>query len=186
VGNVNRVKGHRYLLEALDAVNARGRELQAIVVGAVVEEPLYRALSAYVADRGLSGRVRFVGGSSQVDRYLAAATFFVLPSLSEAMPIALLEAMAAGCACITSRVGGVEEVVRHESNGLVVPPGDVPSLAAAMIALVDDPEKRRGFGLRASEAVVTAFSPAAIARKQAAVYDNVLRGVSRAASGSRT
>jgi glycosyltransferase involved in cell wall biosynthesis len=89
---------------------------------------------------------------------LAGATVFVLPSYVEGMPMALLEAMSWGLPVIATPVGGVPEIVTHEVNGLLVPPGDVEALAAAIVRLMSDPQLRERLGRAARDTVAARFS----------------------------
>ncbi|GAA1084004.1 glycosyltransferase family 4 protein [Tsukamurella spumae] len=86
--------------------------------------------------------VRGWAGPAERDALLAAAEVFTLPSYDEGLPMALLEAMAAGLAPLTTPVGGIPEAVTDGVDGLLVPPGDVPALAAALTRLVEDPALR--------------------------------------------
>lgn len=106
---------------------------------------------------GLSGRVRFLGYRRDVPAVLATGDAFVLASLSENLPLALLEAMGSGLACIASRVGGVEEIVRP-GEGLLVPPGDTEALAGAMTRLATEPDLAPALGAAAADRVREAFS----------------------------
>jgi glycosyltransferase involved in cell wall biosynthesis len=109
---------------------------------------------------GLSDRVKFTGWL-QAERKratLTAATVFVLPSYVEGMPMALLEAMSLGLPVIATPVGGVPEIVTHELDGLLVPPGDVDALAAAITRLTSEPELRERLGRAARETVAKRFS----------------------------
>ncbi|MEC4613838.1 glycosyltransferase family 4 protein [Tsukamurella tyrosinosolvens] len=78
------------------------------------------------------------------DALLAASQVFALPSYDEGLPMALLEAMAAGLAPLTTPVGAIPDAITDGDDGLLVPPGDVPALSAALARLVEDPELRKG------------------------------------------
>jgi glycosyltransferase involved in cell wall biosynthesis len=108
-----------------------------------------------------------------VESYLAASTIFVLPSVREAMPISLLEAMAAGRPCIASRVGGVPEVLRDGTNGLIVPPADAPALANAILRLLPDGDLRDSLGLQATRDVSTPYDKKNLARRWADIYRSI-------------
>ena len=89
---------------------------------------------------GLGDRVRFVERASDIESFHRAADIFVLPSVREGLPNALLEAMASGSACIATRLDGVTDaVIEHERNGLLVPPDDERALASALQRLIDAP-----------------------------------------------
>jgi len=109
---------------------------------------------------GLGRRVKFTGWL-QAERKratLAAATIFVLPSFVEGMPMALLEAMSFGLPVIATPVGGVPEIITHERDGLLVPPGDIAALAAAIARLTREPQLRARLGRAARETVARRFS----------------------------
>ena len=109
---------------------------------------------------GLGGRVEFTGWleAERARATLAAATIFVLPSFVEGMPMALLEAMALGLPVIATPVGGVPEIVTHQVDGLLVPPGDVDALAAAIARLMSEPALRERLGRAARETAAQRFS----------------------------
>jgi len=113
-----------------------------------------------IAQLRLGGRVELTGWL-QAERKratLAGATIFVLPSYVEGMPMALLEAMSFGLPVIATPVGGVPEIVTHERDGLLVPPGDIDALAAAIARLASEPELRERLGRAARETVAKRFS----------------------------
>jgi len=108
----------------------------------------------------LASRVRFTGWlrGERKQTTLAGAAMFVLPSFVEGMPMALLEAMSFGLPVIATPVGGVPEIVTHEHDGLLVPPGDVGALAAAIARLTNDPQLRQRLGRAARDTVARRFS----------------------------
>jgi glycosyltransferase involved in cell wall biosynthesis len=136
-------KAQHHLLAAAKLVLAACPDVRFVLVG---EGPLRPALEAQAAALGLSERVIFAGFRPDVPDILAASEVFVLSSLWEGMPVALLEAMAAGCAAVATDVGGVGQVLRHEVTGLLVPPADPPALADALIRLCRDPATARQLG----------------------------------------
>jgi glycosyltransferase involved in cell wall biosynthesis len=85
------------------------------------------------------------------DRLLNESDVFALPSYAEGVPMSLLEAMAAGLPCVTTGVGGIPDVFTHGAEGLVVEPGDIERLTAALAHLIDDEEFRLRAGRRAHE-----------------------------------
>jgi glycosyltransferase involved in cell wall biosynthesis len=90
-------------------------------------------------------------------RRLAQADLFVLPTHGEGMPIAILEAMAAGLPIVATDVAGIPDMVRHEQEGLLIPPGDVSALAATIIRLLGSPDLRETMGRRGTERVAKEY-----------------------------
>lgn len=171
VGNLVDVKGHRHLLEALSQLRAE-REVTLDVIG---DGELRADLSDLAASLGLSGVVRFLGRrpKTEIAERVRAADVFVLPSLGENMPCALLEALASGVPAVASRVGGVPEVL-DESTGVMVEPGSADALAAGVGAVA----ARLGRYDRAAtaESARSRFGNAAIGRRWSGVYAMAVAG----------
>jgi glycosyltransferase involved in cell wall biosynthesis len=87
---------------------------------------------------GVADRVRWAGYRRDVDAILPGCDLFVLPSRDDAFPTVLLEAMAAGLPAVASAVGGIPEIVTPDVTGVLVPPGDAETLAAAIVDLLHD------------------------------------------------
>ncbi|HEV8650815.1 MAG TPA: glycosyltransferase family 4 protein [Actinomycetes bacterium] len=117
---------------------------------------------------GVGAVVEFTGYRTDVPTQLARAEAFVLPSVNENLPLALMEAMGAGLACVASRVGAVPELLA-DGTGLLVPPDDVAALAAAMASLADDPGLAHTLG-KAAAAAARRFSVAACADAHQALW----------------
>ena len=162
VGRLVEKKGLAFLLEALRAVPG---DWSLDVVG---DGPLRPDLEARAA--GLP--VRFLGQATKDDlaRAYAGCDVVVAPSVPAAsgdqdgLPVALLEAMSAGCPVVASRIAGIDEAVVDGETGLLVPPGDAPALAAALIRLLGDPELRDRLGAAAS-ARADEYSVATLGRR---------------------
>jgi glycosyltransferase involved in cell wall biosynthesis len=118
------------------------------------------AMRAQARALGLGGRVDFPGwiGPRQRADLLARATVFVLPSRAEGLPMALLEAMAAGCPVIASAVGGIPDLISDGFNGLLVPPGDAEALARALERLLADPPLAYAMGRAARATIASRFT----------------------------
>jgi colanic acid/amylovoran biosynthesis glycosyltransferase len=141
-------KGHKLLFDAL-ASGKRG--LDRITLEVVGNGLLREELESYAAKRGLSSRVTFHGSLTEpeVAKQLDQADLFVLPSIveqsgdAEGIPVALMEAMAAGVPVVSSRITGIPELVRDGSTGVLVEPGDASDLADKLVAVLDDPAATR-------------------------------------------
>jgi glycosyltransferase involved in cell wall biosynthesis len=127
-----------------------------------------------VSELGLEAAVSFQAFRQDVPDILAAADIFVLPSLWEGLPIGLLEAMAMGKAVIATEVDGTKEVVRPGENGLLVEPGNVSALAAALVKLGGDPALRDMLRQRALDTIRCQFNAVDMTREIERVYSRVI------------
>lgn len=141
VGRLHEPKDFLTLARALGRL-AQG-SFKALFVG---DGPDRAAVEQELRHGGLDDAVSITGERADVPELLAGADVFVLSSLSECMPISVLEAMAAGLPVVASAVGGVPEVVVEGETGALVPPGDPEALAAALAPLIADPGLRERIG----------------------------------------
>lgn len=133
-------KGIPYLLEAARRVVSRQPRVRFAIAG---DGPLREQLEATARRLDLADRFRFLGYRSDMPRVIAALDVYVLPSLWEGLPLALLEAMAMGKPIVATSVGGNPEIVENGINGYVVPPRDVHALEHALIRICADDSFRR-------------------------------------------
>lgn len=140
LGRLGPLKGTPQLIEALAKLsNLPGWTATLAGDGAVA------ASRIRINELGLAGRVEIPGWlqSDDVDRLLSNTDVLILPSFSEGLPLAIIEAFAAGIAVVATPVNAVVDVVQHERNGLLVEPGNVDAIAAALTRLIRQPELRR-------------------------------------------
>ncbi len=132
--------------------------------------------------------VTFLGQLPAVEEVLVGADLFLLPSENESFGLAGLEALACEVPVVGARVGGIPEVVEDGVTGLLFPVGDVEAMAAGAVELLSDPERHRGFALRARQRAIERFAEEKIVARYRALYERVLAGgaepplVSRAGS----
>lgn len=153
VGRLDEQKGHRYLLEAFAKVRAT-QPVKLVLVG---EGPMRRELENLARELRIEEDCTFAGEVQDVPAWLSALDVFVLASLWEGLPNALLEAMAMGLAVVATRVDGVPEVVDHDVTGLLCEPKDSQSLVVGIQDLVLDPELRQKLGGAAKRAIKEKF-----------------------------
>lgn len=161
------MKGHGDLFDLLPDVLARVPDLVVLVAG---KGPLASGLAARAAAPPLGGSVRMLGHRENMADLLAAADFALLPSRSEGLPSALLEAYAASLPAVATAVGGVPEALDDGVEGRLVPPGDGAALRDAIRDLALDPGRRRAMGERARARVEREFTAAAATRRLEECY----------------
>ncbi len=139
VGNLRQPKGHEYLIAATPLVAQTFPTVRVAIVGRkTAYEPVLRE---QIAACGVEDQVVLTGQRRDVAELVAAADLFVLPSVLEGLPLALLEAMAAGKPVVATAVGGVPRVVDDGETGRLVEPANPAALAAAMVQLLSNPEQ---------------------------------------------
>jgi len=137
-------KGHCYLLEAIAHLDPNLRKEWGFIMAG--SGSLAGSLQQQVRQLGLEAEVLWIGHTAQIPEWLALAEVVVLPSLLEGLPLSLLEAMAAGLACLATDVGGTGEVLQTQRNGLLIPPEDVPALRKGLTQLLQDADLRECLG----------------------------------------
>jgi len=172
LGNLYPVKGHQHLIDAAALLVGRHPTLHVAISG---RGELAGALAEHARAHGLASHVHLLGLRSDVAAILAAADVFVLPSLSEGLPLALLEAMFAGRPIVASDVGEVSTALAGGDAGLLVPPGDSVALAAALDALLSDPERARSLGARAALRAAAEYDGSRMIRRYISLYEGLLR-----------
>ncbi|HVF76690.1 MAG TPA: glycosyltransferase family 4 protein [Solirubrobacteraceae bacterium] len=138
------------------------------------------SLAEEIAACGLDRRVALAGERADVPRLLAETDLFVLSSRSEALPMTVLEAMAAGLPVVASRVGGIPELVVQGETGLLVEAGDPRELAEALAVLIDDPARGRAMGADGRRRVERLYSVDRMRRRHADHYRELLASCERA------
>ena len=156
------------------------RDFPTITCLVVGDGTLRDALEQQARDRGMANRVRFLGWRSDLPRIYAATDVFVLTSLNEGTPVALIEAMASGVAGVSTDVGGVSDVISGPEFGILAPAGDIEQLASGVASLLNDPERRTAIGQAGRASVLARFGRERLESNIAALY-RVLLGSSTAA-----
>ncbi len=150
VGRLMYQKGHTLLLKALPMVLAEFPNVLTLIVG---DGPLKDDLQAETARLNISEQVKFLGFRDDVPVLMSAADMFLFPSRFEGMPNSVLEAMGYGLAVIATDVQGVDELIRNEENGIIVPVEDTAAISRAILRLAKNPEERLRLGQAAQQTI---------------------------------
>jgi glycosyltransferase involved in cell wall biosynthesis len=167
-GRLREEKGHRHLIAAMPAIVKAIPEFTLLVVGS---GSLEHELRQQAAALGMREHVVFTGFRKDIARILAAIDVFVMPSLSEGLGTAILEAGAAGLPIVATRVGGIPDIVEDGETGLLVPAGEPGALAEAVIRMARDPDLAARCGAAAAEHVRAKFSEERLVERTEALYE---------------
>lgn len=180
VGRLYPVKGGEQAIRAFAAVVQGLPQARLIVAG---DGPERRRLEEIAVSLGVGQTVQFLGYREDVHSIMAAIDALAIPSLTESLPRAALEAMAAGKPVVATRVGGIPEVVEDGVTGLLAEPGDTAGLARSLVRLLSDGTLARRMGDRGREKVEKIFSASASVARYEQLYRLVLDGRKSGAFG---
>jgi mannosyltransferase len=183
-GRVRLQKGTDVFVAAMCRLLPKYPDFTAVVVGPADQRAFVRELQDRVEAAGLARRVRFLGELpiDEVPLWYQRVTIYAFTSRNEGFGLTLLEAMAAGTALVAARAGAAEKVIADGDSGILVPPGDVEALVAALEPLMRDPQRAAAMGLRARARAIAEFGIDVEAEKIAGVYLKARDTLSRAGS----
>lgn len=171
VGNLYPVKGHQYLIEGIPSVLAKCPNTSFVFAG---RGQLETELKAHVDRLGVGGKVFFLGLRQDIPRILAMLDVFVLPSLSEGLSMAILEAMIAGKPVVATQVGGNPELILDGETGFLVPSRDSQALAARLVTLLTDKQQAALFAERGKRRAEGQFSLRTMVSSYQSLYEECL------------
>ncbi len=167
VGRISAEKGHVHLLNTTaELINRHPQTFFLIVGDGELRQQLEKEWGG--------SRVIFTGYRSDLPQLYSCMDIFALPSLTEGLPLVLLEAMAAGLPVVASRVGSVPDLVVDGDSGLLVEPADDTALHRSLLHLLNDPETRKTMGANARGRVMAGYSAATMAAGYQALYSAAL------------
>ncbi len=168
------VKGHSTLLEALKFI-PNGH---LVLAGKPLDPDYTQLLKKIISESGLNSRVHFLGGVADIPSLFAEVDIAILPTWGkwrmEGCPVALLEAMACGKACIATDIPGSRDIIENGKNGILVPPENADALAAAITRLMSDQDLRRRIGQAARKRIEEHFSIEKEVALHEALYSEIL------------
>lgn len=163
-------KGLIYLLDAVRILKKQGLRFKMIIVG---DGPLRKQLEEKCTDLDLSDLVQFTGYIENANKSIMRDfDIFVQSSLWEAMSIVVLEAMAGSKACVVTAVGENPYIIKHNCNGFLVKPRDSKELAVCLAELICNAEKRKFFGIRARELILSHFTARYMVESYQRIYSD--------------
>lgn len=172
VGRLSCEKGHRYFLEAVAEVKKIFPDIKCLIVG---DGPLRKELERLSERLGVFQNCIFTGTMHNIPEILSVLDVLVLSSVSEGLPMILLEAMAARCPVVATRIGGIPELVEDNKTGILVEPKDSRALARAIESLLQNKEKAREMASLARSMIEREFMAEEMAKKIEDVYENLVR-----------
>jgi glycosyltransferase involved in cell wall biosynthesis len=167
------VKGHPYLLQAMTQLP----KAHLFLAGRPSDETYTRKLHQQVQDLKISDRIHFLGKVDNIPALLAESDIFVLPTIrkGEGCPVALLEAMACGKACVATNVSGSRDLIQDQKSGLLASPEDHESLANALKTLTSDPHLRIRLGQAAHQLILNQYTIDHEVEKYETLYRKILK-----------
>lgn len=174
VGRLHFKKGVKYLIKALPLVAKEKPDVKLFIVG---DGPQKKELLKLCQGIGLKDNVVFFGNRKDVQKFYRLFDVFVLPSLFEACPLALMEAMASGCPVVASNLGGITEIVTDKLDGLIFQARDSQMLAEKILCLLNNPKYASALTKQAVKKVAQQFDVSLTNARMVQFYNNLLAKV---------
>jgi glycosyltransferase involved in cell wall biosynthesis len=170
IGRLSPEKGHSHILSALEILVKKGIDGKVVLIGEGRERG---SIERKAIESGLRERVLMPGYRSDARDYLTYFHAFVLPSLTEGLPVTLLEAMQAGIPIIATNVGGIPDVLDNGSCGLLVEPCKADLIAEALSTIIHNGSDVRQMADRAYQRVKNSYSARAMAEEYSNIYEKI-------------
>lgn len=172
LARLSKQKGIIYLLEAVVIILEKVPNTHFLIVG---DGPLRNELQDFTEDLGISENIHFLKFRMDCERLLKIMDIFVLSSIDEGLPMALLEAMATKIPVVVTTVGSISNVIKNNENGCLVEPRNSKELAEKIIYLLNNEQKRKELSEKAFKTVVNNYSSDAMCKEYLKIYDEVLK-----------
>ena len=174
---VEQLKGQKFLIEACGKLKNRiPQQIRLLLAGEIMDPGYQRECESMAIAYGIKDSIIFGGHLGNIGQLLTEADIFVLPSLFEAFPRAVIEAMGAGKPVVATDVGGCTEAVENEVSGFIVPPANVPALVDVLLKLGKDKQLRVNVGKAARSRAEKKFNIEENVRQTEKVYHELLAG----------
>jgi glycosyltransferase involved in cell wall biosynthesis len=173
IANLHPRKGLKFLLHAVSLLLKEFSDLHCVIIGR--DDGEGDTLCSIAHQLYIEQHVHLLGYKKNARQLLSAFDVFVLPSLYEGLPVALIEAMAAGLPIVATRVGGTPELIMHGQTGLLVEPENVTDLTASIRSLLINPGRRAQMGEAAQILMKKEFTAESMAKRYAELYQALVR-----------
>jgi glycosyltransferase involved in cell wall biosynthesis len=173
-GTIESYKGIKYLLKGMQIVQKSYPDVKLILAGAGREFEHFKALAEKL---GLNGNVEFLGpvDFNNMPKLYQKCDIFCLPSMFEAFGMSIIQAMSCGKPVVSTRVGGIPEIIKEEKSGMLVPPGDAESLACAIIRLAKNKTLRQKMGVYNRKLCTAKYDWDVIVGRFEEIYEKAIR-----------
>jgi glycosyltransferase involved in cell wall biosynthesis len=170
IGRLSAEKGFKYLIEAMDSLLTKKPDCKLVLIG---EGNQKKELERIVYERGLAKNVLMTGYKQYASKYLPIFDVFVLPSLTEGLPIVLLEAMQSKTPIVATRVGGVPGVLGEGKCGVLIEPGSSEALEKAILHIMENKDSADAMAKKAKEIALTKYSSSRMAMDYYKLYNSL-------------
>ncbi len=171
VGRLENIKGHLFLLDAMKILREDKNSYHLAIAG---DGPLKDDIIHHIRQHRLESCVTLLGFTDQIHEFLSMIDIFIMPSLSEGMPLALLEAMAHRKPVVASSVGGITEVIEHDKNGILVPPGNAGEIVRVIRELTRNPARMAEIAAEGCKTVAQRFTSQVMVKDYINLYSEAL------------
>jgi len=172
IGRLSTEKGHAYLVDAVNLLIKKDMDIRLIIIGEGYER---RKLERIIEEFGLKEKVLLPKYKENASSYLPYLKIFVLSSLTEGLPITILEAMQAKIPIVATRVGGIPEVLQNGRGGLLVEPGSSKNLAEAISNIYHDPKLAKDLASVSYQEAVTKYTSETMASQYLDIYQKFIK-----------
>ena len=174
VGYLKFVKGTDILIDAAKIVLEKYPDVQFEFAGTSENPNEENQYQLQISQYGIAQNIRFLGSLTEIPTFLSTLDVAVLASRSEGLPNAIMEYMAAGRPCVVTDVGGCGELIRHEQNGLLIPPENSSALAEGIIDLLEHADRAEQFATAARQDISEKYTAPVVANRWCEIYEDVL------------
>ena len=174
LANLHDRKNQFLAVDALSLIKETLKDWKVQFIGKDDNDDYSKKLKKYISDKGLNDIIEIVANKSVTGAYLCQAKIGILSSKAEGLPLAILEYGLAGLAVVSTNVGGISDVIEHEVNGLLVPPGNARKFAGALASLIEHESVRQLYARRLQEKVKKNYSADNYKNRLTEIYGRLL------------